>query len=97
MKFRRAVVNSTGSPAEIYHVYSGYIPGGTGTPSNLLYHSMVNIGKTANNGGHRFMSIVPFKDLCVSCSCHSDLKYHIVKNSGHKECVKIVMDFFKVL
>lgn len=29
-------------------------------------------------------SLVSFKDLCVSCSCHSDLKYHIVKNSGHK-------------
>lgn len=28
------------------------------------------------------VSIVPFKDLCVSCSCHSDLKYHIEKNSG---------------
>lgn len=30
------------------------------------------------------VSIVPFKDLCVSCSVHSDPKYYIVKKSGQK-------------
>lgn len=86
-----------GNLVEIYYVYSGYILGGIGIFSNLLYYSMVNIGKIVNNGGYWFMLIVLFKDLCVFCFCYFDLKYYIVKNLGYKECVKIVMDFFKVL